>query len=167
MNENRIHAALPDPATAPELFEGLLTRRVMAYVIDFFIILAIAMGLGVVGLILGVLTFGLGWLLLPVVLPLAILGYYVVTLGSPRRSTVGMSMMDLVLTPTSGAPLDGWQALAHPIIFWITIWISWPLSLLIALLTPRRQMIHDLLTGTLMLRLSPMERHWRTLGEPA
>ena len=29
------HAALPDPATAPELFEAILQRRAMAFVIDF------------------------------------------------------------------------------------------------------------------------------------
>ncbi len=28
-------------------------------------------------------------------------------------------------------------------------------------LTPRREMVQDLIAGTLMLRRSPMERHWR------
>jgi hypothetical protein len=32
----------------------------------------------------------------------------------------------------------------------------------VALLTPRREMVQDLITGTLMLRRSPMERHWQT-----
>ena len=30
----------------------------------------------------------------------------------------------------------------------------------VALFTPRQQMVHDLVTGTLMLRRSPMVRHW-------
>jgi uncharacterized RDD family membrane protein YckC len=47
-------------------------------------------------------------------------------------------------------------------VFWVTVWISLPISLLVALLTPRRQMIHDLIVGTLMVRRSPMERHWRS-----
>ncbi len=47
-------------------------------------------------------------------------------------------------------------------LFWITVWVAWPVSLLVALFTPRRQMVHDLVTGTLMLRRSPMERHWRS-----
>jgi uncharacterized RDD family membrane protein YckC len=69
--------------------------------------------------------------------------------------------MDLVLTPTRGAPLDGWKILVHPLVFWITVWLAWPVSLVIALLTPRREMVHDLIAGTLMLRRSPMARHWR------
>jgi uncharacterized RDD family membrane protein YckC len=152
---------LPDPATAPELFEGVLTRRMIAFIIDMVIIGLLATLIASVGLVLGFLTLGLGWLALPIVIPLAILGYYAATLGSPMRATVGMQLMDLVLTPTRGRPLDGWKILVHPLVFWITVWIAWPISLLVALLTPRREMAQDLITGTLMLRRSPMARHWR------
>ena len=120
--------------------------------------------IAVIGLVLGFLTLGLGWLALPIIIPLAILGYYVVTLGSPARATVGMRVMDLVLTPTRGAPLDGWKILVHPLVFWITVWIAWPISLIVALLTPRREMVQDLISGTLMLRRSPMAAHWRRHG---
>ena len=155
---------LPDPATAPELFEGLLLRRTGAYLIDVAILIAIGMATALAGLILGIPTLGLAWLALPVLIPLAILGYYAATLGSPMRATVGMQAMDIVLTPARGQPLDGWTILIHPILFWITVWISWPFSILFALFTPRRQMLHDLVTGTLMLRRSPMVRHWRMVG---
>ena len=74
--------------------------------------------------------------------------------------TVGMSLMDIVLVPARGYPLDGWRILIHPIVFWITVWVAWPISLLVALITPRQQMVQDLVTGTLMLRRSPMARHW-------
>jgi uncharacterized RDD family membrane protein YckC len=69
-----------------------------------------------------------------------------------------MAVMDLVLTPTR-SPLDGWAILIHPIVFWVTIWIAWPLVVL-PLFTQRRQMLHDFVAGTLMLRRSPMQRHW-------
>lgn len=153
--------ALPDPASAPALFENLLLRRVVAFCIDSVALIAIAMALIIVGLISGFVTLGIGWVLLPVVLPLALLSYYPLTLGSPARATLGMSMMDLVLTPARGQPLNGVFILFHPLVFWLSFWISWPVSLLFALFTPRRQMLHDLITGTLMLRRSPMERHWR------
>ncbi|WP_137151594.1 RDD family protein [Devosia sp. FKR38] len=152
--------ALPDPQTAPELFEGLLTRRVFAFVIDVIVMSMMIVAFSLVGLIAGFLTFGLGWLALTVVVPASIVLYYAATLGSPRRATLGMQAMDIVLTPTRGQPLDGWMAFIHAGVFWITTWISWPVSLLFALFTPRRQMIHDLITGTLMLRRSPMVRHW-------
>ena len=153
---------LPDPATAPELFEGLLTRRVVAFFIDLFVMGMMIVAFAFVGLIAGFLTFGLAWLALVFVVPATIVLYYGATLGSPRRATVGMQMTDIVLTPTRGQPLDGPMAFIHAGVFWITTWISWPVSLLFALFTPRRQMIHDLLTGTLMVRRSPMVRHWRS-----
>jgi uncharacterized RDD family membrane protein YckC len=155
---------LPDPATAPELFEGVLLRRVVAYMIDFGLLVAMSAIIAIIGVVAGFLSFGLGWMILPFVIPLAILGYYAVTLGSPMRATIGMAMMDIVLTPARGRPLDGWKILIHPLIFWITVWIAWPISLIVALLTPRREMVHDLIAGTLMLRRSPMERHWRGMA---
>jgi uncharacterized RDD family membrane protein YckC len=162
--EARKRVELPDPATAPELFEGVLTRRSVAFIIDMAIIGLVATVIAVIGLVLGFLTLGLGWLALPIIIPLAILGYYVATLGSPMRATVGMQMMDLVLTPTRGPPLDGWKILVHPLVFWITVWIAWPISLIVALLMPRREMVQDLIAGTLMLRRSPMAEHWRQHG---
>jgi uncharacterized RDD family membrane protein YckC len=152
---------LPDPANSPQLYEGLLTRRAVAYAIDVAILAGISFVLAMVLLVVGVLTLGLAWLAMPIIIPVAILGYYAATLGSPMRATVGMQAMDIVLTPVRGQPLDGWTILVHPILFWVTIWICWPVSLAFALFTPRRQMLHDLVTGTLMLRRSPMERHWR------
>lgn len=159
MDQNR--STLPDPETAPELFEGVLTRRVIAYFIDLAIMGVIVVVLSIMAGILGFFTFGLAWGSLVLVLPASVVIYYAATLGSSRRATVGMQMTDIVLTPTRGQPLDGWMAFLHALVFWITFWISWPVSLLFALFTPRRQMIHDLIVGTLMVRRSPMVRHWR------
>lgn len=163
-----MNSELPDPKSAPELFETLLTRRVFAYFVDLAIILLIMCAVLVVGLVFGVLTAGITLLTIPIALPIALVAYYAVTLGSPRRATVGMQLMDIVLTPTRGAPLEGWRAFFHPLLFWLTCWILPPFSYLFALFTPRRQMIHDLVLGTLMVRRSPMERHWRNVprGEP-
>jgi uncharacterized RDD family membrane protein YckC len=161
---NQQNAALPDPATAPELFDGVLTRRVFAFIIDLMILGVIVVAFSLVGLVAGFLTFGLAWGALVLVIPASIVLYYAATLGSPKRATIGMQMMDIVLTPTRGQPLDGWMAVIHAAIFWVTVWISWPLSLLIALFTPRRQMLHDLIVGGLMVRRSPMVRHWQSVN---
>ena len=155
-----MNSMLPDPESAPELFDGILTRRVMAFFIDVLILSLITAAASVVGVIVGVFTLGLGFLAMPLILLFAVVLYYGATLGSPRRATIGMQMMDLVLTPTRGAPLDGWRAFAHPLIFWLTSWILAPFIVLVALFTPRRQLLHDLVLGTLMVRRSPMERHW-------
>lgn len=155
---------LPDPASVPELFENVLPRRVMAFLIDSFIMIFVTTLVTIIGAVAGFFTLGLAWIALPVVILLVILGYYAGTLGSHSRATIGMQAMDLVLTPTRGAPLDGWRILIHPLVFWITVWLAWPVSLLIALFTPRREMVHDLIAGTLMLRRSPMARHWRSVA---
>lgn len=155
-----MNAPLPDPKTAPELFETLLTRRVVAYFIDLAIIVAIMAGIVLAGLILGLVTLGAAFLAVPVALPISVIVYYAVTLGSAKRATIGMQLMDIVLTPTRGMPLEGWRAFFHPLLFWLTCWILPPFSYLVALFTPRRQLLHDLVLGTLMVRRSPMERHW-------
>ena len=151
---------LPDPASAPELFEGLLFRRAIAFGIDMAVIGALVVLISIASLVAGFLTFGLGWLAWLAAVPVAVVAYYGATLGSHRRATLGMQAMDIVLTPTRGQPLDGGMAFLHALLFWVTVWISWPVSLVFALLTPRQQMVHDLIVGALMVRRSPMTRHW-------
>ena len=77
---------LPDPATAPELFEGILTRRALANLIDLALLIAICGAILLVGFVAGFFTFGVGWISLPIAIPVAILGYYVLTLGSRMRA---------------------------------------------------------------------------------
>jgi len=158
-----MRAALPDPANAPELFDGILTRRVFAWLIDVIAMSALLLLASIVGVILGFFTWGLGWAALPIALPAIIIVYYAATLGSSHRATLGMRMMDIVLTPTQGRPMDGPVAIIHAVLFWVSFWISWPVSLAVALFTPRRQMAHDLIMGVMMVRRSPMQRHWQTV----
>jgi uncharacterized RDD family membrane protein YckC len=157
----RGRAHLPDPETAPELFRGVLGRRALAFLLDVVIMAIVTGVLLIAGLVFSVLTLGLGALALPFIVPVVIVGYYALTLGSSMRATIGMKVFDLVLTPAAGEPLDGLKILFHPVIFWITCWFAWPISLVVAFFTPRREMVHDYLTSTLMVRRSPMVRHWR------
>lgn len=150
---------LPDPGSSPELFEEVLVRRVFAYLIDLVIMIALFAVAAVLLAIAGLLTLGIAWLGFFILGPAVIVFYYASTLGTPMRATIGMKMMDIVLTPTRKRPLDGVRAVLHPLVFWVTIWVFWPL-LALGLFTPRRQLLHDLIVGTLMVRRSPMERHW-------
>ena len=151
MNRN-----LPDPHSHPELFDGVLVRRALAYGIDVAILFALTVVLKVLFGVAGIFTFGLAWLGFFLCAPLALILYYGATLGSPRRATLGMQAMDLVLTPGNQGMLNGWLSIAHPLLFWVSIWICWPISLAIVLFTPRRQMLHDLLLNVLMVRRSPL-----------
>ena len=155
---------LPTPDTSPELFEGVLMRRVIAFIIDSIILtVAIVVSAVVLG-VLGILTLGIAWLGYFILVPGVLFAYYVATLGSPARATVGMQVMDIVLTPTRSTPLDGGLAVVHPIAGWIAQALT-PLVLFIPLFTQRRQMLHDLVVGTLMVRRSPMERFWKQEAE--
>ena len=52
-----------DPASNPELFEGVLARRVVAFLIDF-IVIAIPVVLAAMFIfVFGIVTFGVGWAL--------------------------------------------------------------------------------------------------------
>lgn len=156
---------LPDPANAPDLFEGILTRRVVAFLIDCIIMgILVSVAMLAAG-ILGFLTFGLAWLSIPIIVPVIFIAYYAATLGSASRATLGMRAMDIVLTPTRETTLDGWMAMIHVVVFWISTTLLTPFIVLIGLFTNRRQLLHDMIVGTLMVRRSPMVRHWRAYAQ--
>ena len=73
-----IYAELPphayDPQTNPELFEGVLARRVVAFIIDLIIIMLPLVVAAIFIFFLGLITFGLGWAMLAVVAGLHHLG---------------------------------------------------------------------------------------------
>src|SRR2546430_16689668 len=58
-----------DPFTNPELFDGVLSRRVVAFLIDLIIISIPVPLTGIFIVIFGLLTLGLGWALYVLVLP--------------------------------------------------------------------------------------------------
>ena len=59
--EVRPHAY--DPRANPELFEGVLARRVVAFILDLLIIVLPLIVAAIFIFFLGLITFGLGWAL--------------------------------------------------------------------------------------------------------
>lgn len=156
---------LPNPSDSPELFDGILTRRVIAFLIDCVIMGAIVVGVTLVAAVLGIVTFGLTWLSIPIIVPVTFIAYYAITLGSPSRATFGMRATDIVLTPTRQTTLDGWMAMIHVVLFWLSCSLLTPFILAVGLFTPRRELLHDMILGTLMVRRSPMVRHWNQYAQ--
>ena len=152
-----IHPHAFDPYDQPELFRGVLTRRIVAFLIDL-IVLAIPILLAVMFIaVFGVLTLGLGWLLFWLVSPMSIvwaLVYYGVTLGGPHSATVGMRMMDLELRTWYGAPGYFVLGAAHALLFWVSISFLTPFVLLIGLLNSRKRLLHDMVLGTIVINRS-------------
>jgi len=146
-----------DPDLEPELFRGVLTRRVIAFLIDL-IVLSIPIVLAVLFIaVFGLLTLGLGWALFWLVSPASViwaLFYYGSTLGGPHSATIGMRMMDLEFRTWYGAPGYFVLGAVSAVLFWISISMLSPLVLLIGLFNSRRRLLHDIVLGTVVVNTS-------------
>lgn len=146
-----------DPLAQPELFRGVLTRRVFAFLIDL-VVLSIPVILGYVFIaVFGLITLGLGWALFWLASPATVIWaiiYYGASLGGPHSATMGMRVMDLELRTWYGAP--GYFVLGgmHAVLFWVSVSFLTPLVLLVGLFNGRRQLLHDLLLGTVVINSS-------------
>ncbi|TYR30838.1 RDD family protein [Mesorhizobium microcysteis] len=134
------------------VYEGVRTRRIVAFLIDYVIIALLLIPFAIVVAILGVLTLGLGWMLFSILGPAVALLYIWNTLGGPNQATVGMGMMGIKLERLDGRPIDGMIAVVHSVLFWAGNVILTPLILLASLFLDRKRTVHDLLLGTVVTR---------------
>jgi len=143
-----------DPAVNPELFEGVLARRVIAFIIDFIVIAAPVALAAMFIFAFGIVTLGLGfalyWLLPPATVIWAIV-YFGVTLGSLASATIGMRVVDLEMRTWYGAPAYFVLGAVHAIVFWFTISALTPFILLVCFFNERRRLLHDILLGTVVI----------------
>ena len=146
-----------DPDLQPELFRGVLTRRVFAFLIDL-VVLSIPVILAYVFIaVFGLITLGLGWLLFWLVWPASVIWaliYYGSSLGGPHSATMGMRVMDLELRTWYGAPSYFVLGAMHAVLFWLSVSFLTPLVLLIGLFNGRRRLLHDIILGTVVINSS-------------
>jgi len=146
-----------DPYLQPELFRGVLTRRVFAFLIDL-IIISIPVILGYLFIIVfGIVTLGLGFLLWGLAWPATLIWvvvYYGATLGGPYSATMGMRVMDLELRTWYGAPGYFVLGAMHAVLFWASVSFLSPLVLLVGLFNGRRRLLHDIVLGTVVINSS-------------
>jgi uncharacterized RDD family membrane protein YckC len=133
-------------------YEGVRTRRIFAFVIDYAIVLLLMIPFGILVLFFGLLTLGFGWMLFTVLFPAVALLYIWKTLGGPNQATTGMRMMGIRLDRLDGTPIDGLTAVVHSVLFWAGNVILTPLVLLVTLFSDRKRTLHDLLLGTVVSR---------------
>jgi uncharacterized RDD family membrane protein YckC len=143
-----------DPAQTPELFEGVLARRVVAFVIDFVLIAVPVLLAAMLIFAFGIITLGLGfalyWLLPPATVIWALV-YFGTTLGSPASATIGMRVMDLEMRTWYGAPAYFVLGAVHAVVFWCSVSFFTPFILLVAFFNERRRLLHDILLGTVVI----------------
>jgi uncharacterized RDD family membrane protein YckC len=143
-----------DPAANPELFEGVLARRLIAFIIDVCIIVVPVMFTTVFILVFGLVTLGLGWALFLLLTPATAIWaicYYGFTLGGSASATIGMRVMDLEMRTWYGAPAYFVLGAVHAIVYWVTVSVLTPLVLLVGFFNERRRLLHDILLGTVVI----------------
>jgi uncharacterized RDD family membrane protein YckC len=143
-----------DPAESPELFEGVLPRRVLAFAIDVAVVLAPVALAVVVIIMFGLVTFGLGWALLALLYPGTViwaLAYYGLTFGSPSSATIGMRVMEIEMRTWYGAPCYFVLGAVHAVAFYISMSVLTPLVLLVGLFNQRHRLLHDFALGTVVI----------------
>jgi uncharacterized RDD family membrane protein YckC len=147
-----------DAAMNPELFEGVLARRVVAFFVDFLVI-AVPVALAAMFIFaFGVVTLGVGWALYWLLPPASViwaLVYFGVTLGGPHSATIGLRVMDLEMRTWYGVPAYFVLGAVHAIAFWFSISAFTPFILLVAFFNERRRLLHDILLGTVIINNAP------------
>ena len=141
-----------DPTVRPERYDGVRTRRLFAFLIDAAVVLFLMVVAYVAIAVVGLFTFGLLWLLLPAVWPVVAILYSVLTLGGPNSATPGMRFTGIEMRTVGGGQMDYGLALLHALLFWASLAILTPFVLLVALFTERKQLLHDLVIGSVAVR---------------
>lgn len=133
-------------------YEGVRTRRVIAVCIDYLLVGLFSIPFAIVVLLLGIITFGLGFALFGILVPAVALLYVAFTLGGPNQATLGMQAMGIRLERLDGRPVDGLLAVVHTVLFWAGNALLTPLILLATLVLDRKRTVHDMLLGTVVTR---------------
>ncbi len=148
--------AMPDPATLPEAFEGVIWRRTLAYLIDLCFIGVLAALFWIIFAVLWVVSFGLLGPVLWFLFGLIPLAYHTLLLSGRRSATWGMRCFDVELRSISGERPGFLQALAQTALFYITVGVTCSLILLFVLFNRRKRTLHDFLAGTVLVRTFPV-----------
>ncbi len=141
----------PDRGAEPDLYDGVLSRRVTAYVLDLVLIFGLWLALSLIFGVVGILTFGALTPLGLVVLAILPVGYHTFFIGR-GGATPGMRVFDLEVRSWTGRPPDYSQAFLTTVLFYASVSVTIWLVLLVPLFTDRNRTLHDILAGTIVLR---------------
>ena len=137
---------LPDPEHDTQFYDGVPSKRLAAWVIDFLIIGAMTVA---VTLPLGILTLGFGFVFFPAILFLATFFYRTLTIAS-ASATWGMRMMGIEFRTRQGHRMDLLTAAIHTGIFMFLMAsiIGWIATVAAILMTRYNQGLPDLVLVT-------------------
>ncbi len=133
-------------------FQGVRSKRIMAFFIDYALVLALCVPVAILIFFLGIFSFGLGWALYSVLFAIVALPYVGLTLGGARQATPGMQISGVRMIRTDGKDVDPMLAMIHAVLFWVANVIFTPLILLVSLFLDRKRLLHDVLLGVVVIR---------------
>jgi len=133
----------------------VLGRRFVGYLVDLVVIAILMAVFWVLVGLLGLVTFGIGWLLFALV-PLTAIIYNAATVGGPHQATIGMRFAGLrVLDASTGGRPSMLQAAVHALLFYVaasTAGLLLVADILIGFFRGDRRVGHDLLSGVTLVR---------------
>jgi uncharacterized RDD family membrane protein YckC len=153
-----------DPDLQPDLYDGILAKRTVAFFIDVLIVALLMVPAFLLVFIIGIVTLGLGFLLFPPVFAIVALCYVALTLGGPSSATIGMRATSIEMRTGTGGRMFPLLAAMHALIFWFSVSILTPLVLVVGLLSNRNRLLHDILLNTVMVNSAAIDRVERGLG---
>lgn len=135
-------SGLPDPQTDQQFYTGVPFKRFLAWIVDFIIIMLLAV-------VAVVATFGIGAFMFPLILLCINLGYRIFTL-SRNSATLGMILTGIEIRNHRGDKLSPTEAAWHTGIYTVVMIFFFGLiiSVIMMLVNERGQGIHDYLLGT-------------------
>lgn len=142
-----------EPYVAPNV-RGVLGSRLFAWIGDVIILFFLGWLIVLLLAVLGIVTFGATWLLIPIAAVATALGYAALTIGGPKQATWGMRMAGLRVETITGARPDGLAAAVHALLFYVaagTVGL-WVLDILCGLVRADRRLGHDILVGFVVVR---------------
>jgi uncharacterized RDD family membrane protein YckC len=150
-SDESMKAEGPDPIESPEYYDGISSKRIIAYVIDFLICAGLGLVCWFFAAIIGFLSFGL--LLAPMMVLIALLpiAYHTYLIGSKGSATFGMRFCGIKVYRLDGQAPEMLQAFILSAVFFFTAPATSFLILLVALFNIRRRCLHDMMAGTIIL----------------
>ncbi|MBT4491167.1 MAG: RDD family protein [Rhodospirillaceae bacterium] len=148
----------PHPLEAPELYDGIRIKRLIAYAIDVVIISVSLVVFWAVGSFFLVISFGL---LLPILALAAFLlpfTYHTLLIGGNGNATVGMRIMELRVVAWNGNSPSYAQAALQTFLFYASLAVATLLVLVVSFFNPRGRCLHDLLAGTVTINDLRLDR---------
>jgi uncharacterized RDD family membrane protein YckC len=139
------------------LTDGVMLRRIWAWLFDLLLVGGIMIVLWVMLVGFGLLTFGLGFPLLGL-LPVVPLLYPTLFVASSRGATPGQVLMDLAVCRDADL---GRPSLLQAVLFTVGLWLTLGAGVIwlgTALVTNRHRTLHDLVSGLVVVRSGALHR---------